>query len=133
MECRMGLGNSDILSITKRFFPTINDAEILKSLSPSHYLIQIISGHSRLRSFLHRINVEPDSWCSCRQDSETFEYFLFHCPSFEIHRIPFKNQCIRSLGIWPPSLQSIGSELRTIKAMSLFIFKTKRLNFDNPV
>ena len=132
MECRMGLGNSDIL-YNETFLPYDQRCRDPEIPQPITLPLQILSGHWRLRSFLHRINVEPDSWCSCRQDSETFEYFLFHCPSFEIHRIPFKNQCIRSLGIWPPSLQSIGSELKTIKAMSSFIFKTKRLNFDNPV
>ena len=42
--------------ITKRFFPKTNAAKILKNKHLPHQLIQIPSGHSRHRTFLHRIN-----------------------------------------------------------------------------
>ncbi len=44
--------------ITKRFFPFIDHSQILQLIKPKHKLIQILSGHNRLSTLLHRIAVE---------------------------------------------------------------------------
>ena len=58
-------------SITKEFFSNIDKAKILQLTNTPHQLIQILSGHSRLRTFLHRIGVTEDDLCSCNLGPET--------------------------------------------------------------
>ena len=69
-------------SITKEFFSNIDKAKILQLTNTPHQLIQILSGHSRLCTFLHRIGVTEDDLCSCNLGPETIEHFLFGCPIF---------------------------------------------------
>ena len=116
--------------ITKRFSPSIESSKILKFLKPTHQLIQVLSGHSRLHTFLHRIGVEQEDTCGCHQGPETLEHFLFHCPIFHTHRIAFKNHCTSQFSTWPPPFHLITSKMETIRKMQTFIIASKRLNFD---
>ena len=114
--------------ITKRFFPTTSAAQILKHKHLPHQLIQILSGHSRLRTFLHRINASENSTCNCGQE-ETTEHFLFHCTCFNASRAPFKSYCIRHLRTWPPLLSRLVADELTLTKLKLYILSTKRLDF----
>ena len=115
--------------ITKRFFPTTNAAKILKNKHLPHQLIQILSGHSRLRTFLHRINASESSTCICGQE-ETTEHFLFHCTFFNASRAPFKSFCLRHLKTWPPPPSRLVADELTLANLKLYILSTKRLDFD---
>ena len=68
-------------SITKEFFSNIDKAKILQLTNTPHQLIQILSGHSRLRTFLHRIGVTEDDLCSCNLGPETIEPLPFRLPN----------------------------------------------------
>ena len=117
------------LQLFHRKYETVNGidkAKILQLKYTPHQLIQILSGHSRLRTFLHRIGVTEDDLCSCNLSPETIEHYLFDCPIFQTHRTPFKNHCIRwlktsikSLHTWTPSTP-----------WKKILTTSKRLNFD---
>ena len=121
------------LQLFHRKYETVNGidkAKILQLKYTPHQLIQILSGHSRRRTFLHRIGVIEDDLCSCSLGPETIEHYLFDCPIFQTHRTPLKNHCIRWLKTWPPQLNQITSHLDTLNAMKKFLTTSKRLNFD---
>ena len=66
--------------VTRAFFPTPEDALILKNVHLTHELTQILSGHGRLNVYLHRISATATSMCDCQTAAETVEHFLIHCP-----------------------------------------------------
>ena len=49
---------------------------------------RLILGHSRLNDHMHRImpNVAESPNCSCGEDRETSQHFLFHCKNYYTHR-----------------------------------------------
>jgi ribonuclease HI len=73
-------------AVTRAFFPTPEDAAILKHVNLSHELTQLLTGHNKLRAYLHRISAVDSPLCECQAADETTEHFLFHCPFHETQR-----------------------------------------------
>jgi ribonuclease HI len=115
----------DPTNITKSFFPTPSSARILKSIHLSRQLVQVLSGHSKLRSFLHRIGIEPEGTCSCQADTETTQHFLFDCQLYHSLRLPVLHSC-RNIP-WPPPLLYFTSSIKKLALLKSFIHNTKRL------
>ena len=78
---------------------------------------QFLSFHSKLRSFLHRIGVEPDGTCACYASVETTQHFLLECHLYHSLRAPLLHSC-RSIP-WPPP-----SHLFTSSTHNLGLFKS---------
>jgi hypothetical protein len=114
---------------TKKFFPTTESAKPLKTTRLPHQVIQILSGHSRLRTFLYRIGAAEDDLCACGS-AETTEHFIYHCPRFSSERLQLKNFCRTKLKCWPPPLHMLTSSRVALRQLKFFIMSTNRLNFD---
>ena len=112
-------------NITKSFFPSPTSAGILKSIHLSRQLVQVLSGHSKLRSFLHRIGVESEGTCPCRANIETTQHFLFDCHLYHSLRKPILHSC-RNIP-WPPPLHFFTSSTQKLTLLKSFIHKTNRL------
>ena len=52
-------------------------ARQLKNIQLHHTLVQILTGHSRLNSFLYRIKAIQDPLCVYKTEAETVEHFHF--------------------------------------------------------
>ena len=114
-------------TITKSFFGTTEDAKILQLLTPSYQLIQILTGHSRLNTFLHRIKVVKSDQCSCGLESESTEHYLLGCPIFSTKRAQFKNKCLVVLKPLPPPPPP---NLNILKSLKTFLIEIRRLKID---
>ncbi len=129
-ECFQTLWNTewaqvDSANITKSFFPTPTSARIPKSIHLSRQLVQILSGHSKLRSFLNRIGIESEGTCSCQADTETTQHVLFDCQLYHSLRLPILHSC-RNIP-WPLPLLFFTSSTNKLALLKSFIHNTKRL------
>jgi ribonuclease HI len=67
---------------TWNFFPTIGSAAILNKTEISYQLYQLLTGHCKLNSFLHRIKRSLSFNCTLCNSVEDVEHFLFYCTRF---------------------------------------------------
>ena len=98
---------------------------LLKTIYTSRQLVQVLSGHSKLRSFLHRIGIESEGTCSCQANIETTQHFLFDCHLYHSLRAPILHSC-RNIP-WPPPLHFFTSSTHKLTLLKSFIHNTKRL------
>jgi ribonuclease HI len=115
--------------ITKQFFPTVESANLLRRIKLPHQVVQILTGHSCLKTFLNRIGAAETSLCSCGE-VETVEHFLFECRKFSSQRIYLKNFCRTKLNCWPPPLHLLVSSRVAFRNFRNYIMSTNHLNFN---
>ena len=71
---------------TRDFFPTIKDAAVLKNAYIHHQVTQVLTGHSKLNSHMHKINKISSPMCNCKEEEETVEHFIYRCPNHALLR-----------------------------------------------
>ena len=104
-----------------------SDAKLFLDFPLPYYLSQLFSGHSRLNSFVHRINPMTSSLCSCGLEDETIYHFLFLCPLYLSQRAIFQNSCLKVSSQWPVPLRSFVHNSLLLKSLSVFVSSTRRL------
>lgn len=114
--------------ITRLFFPKVEDATVLAVREAPHTLMQLLSGHSVLNQFFHKIGKSPSPLCACLREEEDVPHFLFTCPIFEVERRPLKLAVQRSLLPWPPPLFELPRSLSLWRSLLVFIKSTNRLS-----
>ena len=67
----------------------------------SPYRERILTDHSRLNAFLHKIKIKSDPLCKCQEEVEITVHFLFSC------HISTPTVKIATLGYWPPPLAEL--------------------------
>ena len=92
--------NTDKGAITKSFFPDITK-RIGKKLPNCSNVTAILSGHGKLRSYLHRFKIIEDSLCSCGRAEQTVNHVINECHLLDDQRLHLKNEVIRHTGNWP--------------------------------
>ena len=53
-------------TVTKSFFPEISSTKLLRNIQLPHEMVQILSGHSKLNTFLYKIKIVDDPSCECK-------------------------------------------------------------------
>lgn len=113
----------------KRFFPTfmsLNDC--LNSKSLSYQMVQILSGHCRLNSYLHTIGYSDSAFCSCgSREVETIEHFIFTCRNYEHLRPRMKLVASILFLDWPFDIEKVIENKHIFSAVETFVIKSKRL------
>lgn len=67
--------------ILHRFFPDLSDMKILQQLNISVPLIKLMAGRSSLKFHqVHHFRLDISSLCSCSQEEEDVDHFIFRCP-----------------------------------------------------
>jgi ribonuclease HI len=115
-------------AITRAFFPSIESTKLISTIELPRQVVQILSGHCRLRSYLFRISCALSPSCSCGKSDETVSHFLFECHLFETLRRQFKDTSCRFCLMWPPPLASIIALKPLLKSFITFILKSKHLD-----
>ena len=69
----------------------------------SHQVTQILTGHSRLNTYLTHIGITDDPVCSCNNSIETIDHYLFECEKEHMKREKtIKQKCLeQSLRVTP--------------------------------
>jgi hypothetical protein len=112
---------------TKEFFPSPTDANCLKNSYIHHELTEVLTGHCRLNHHLHKIKKFSSPMSECGQDTETVDYFLFHCIRFTDQRALLIDACLRNKKPFPPSLDVISKRKSIWNAFKVFIRTSERL------
>lgn len=112
---------------TKEFFPSPQDASILKN--KFHHLTQITTGHCMLNEYLHRIGQRTTALCDCGNDTETIQHFLFDCPRYEIQRKNLRTECTHASLPFPPPMSAFCKSPTLWLSLVSFYQSTKRLSF----
>ena len=120
--------NSVKASVTRSFFPSIDSTKHFKKIDLPVMVIQLLSGHSRLRSFLFRTTCVTSPLCLCGKSEETVNHFLFHCNHFNELRSSFKETSLRFCHMWPPRLQDIPRHKYLFSAFISFVVKSSHAN-----
>jgi hypothetical protein len=79
--------------MTGDFFPTIKDAAVLKYAYIHHQVTQVLTGHSKLNSHMHKINKISSPMCNCNEEEETVEHFFYSCQKHTLLRNKLKKMC----------------------------------------
>ena len=118
---------TDVGRQTREFFPTLEDANILRSNFIHHELTQVLTGHSMLNSHQFKIGAAQSPLCNCGEESETVRHFLLACPNFAIPRLNIRAAC-RFLGIdFPPALSEFPKHQPLRQTLRQFVHSAKRL------
>jgi len=108
---------------TKQYFPSFRDRLGIKiNITPK--LAAVLSGHGKMRAYLHRFNLREDVKCTCGQGDQTMDHLLFHCTSTSTQRELLKHQISKQRN-WPASKQELISKHR--KWFSAYI---ESINFE---
>ena len=120
--------NSKAGHITKLFFPTPSSARLLNETNVPQSTMQLLTGHSRLNTFLARISAVPSSLCSCEIEDESIEHFLFRCPRFADQQETFRLSLQSLQTSWPPSLNILVQTMEHFHIFIHYVTSTERLN-----
>ena len=115
-------------SATRAFFPTICSTKTITNLELPLQVMQLLTGHCRLRSYLFKIACAPSPICLCGIDEETVEHHIFFCSQFNPERVRFKEICLSLCKMWPPPLADIARRKPLLAAFITFISKSHRLD-----
>ena len=93
--------NTNKGALTKTFFPTIKD-RLTKRLQMNLNLSTVVTGHGKLRSYLHRFKIIDDPTCPCQMGSQSTEHLIRECTILNKQRETLKNGITKAGGRWPP-------------------------------
>ena len=113
---------------TRLFFQSPDSALILEEIDIPYTAMQILTGHSRLNSFLSRFQATTSALCNCLLEEETVSHFLFRCPNFESQQEIFRNSLSTVNVQWPPQLRELTQSHKHLKMLINYISSTNRLN-----
>lgn len=86
--------------ITKEFFPTVQHRLSIK-LPHSTNLTTMLTGHGKLMSYYHRLNLAPSATCTCAEGDQTVDHFLWECRELNNERDALKKSITEKGGSWP--------------------------------
>jgi len=89
-------------ALTKTFFPKVKD-RLAKRLQMCLNLSTVITGHGKLRAYLHRFKIIDDPMCPCEMNPRTTDHLIRECTLFRKQRQRLKNSIIKASGSWPIS------------------------------
>jgi hypothetical protein len=113
--------------VTRSFFPSVDSANSLLSLTVDRATAQIISGHCMLNAHQHRFGFADDPSCACGDPSENLAHFLISCPLFSSQRRLFQNASMRTTEKWPPHYSEIPQNPDLWKSLRQYLRSTGRL------
>jgi ribonuclease HI len=114
--------------VTRAFFPTIASTKTITNRELPYQVVQLLTGHCRLRSYLFKTACAPSPICSCGTSDETIEHFIFFCQQFITVRATFKETSLRTCYMWPPSLADIARHKPLLTSFIDFVLESKRLD-----
>jgi len=113
---------------TRGFFPGPDCVGGIRDRWLSFQVVQVVTGHSFLNDYQHRLGFRGDPLCMCGRARETREHYLFHCTRFSDLRGEFVAASVRLIGMWPPPVSSIHKFGPVFREMARFVVATGRLD-----
>ena len=105
---------------TKRFFLTIFQRLKCKTFFTDSKLSQIMTGHSKFKSYLCKFKLTDSDICPCGQDAETVEQVLFHYKLILCEQDKFKKELEQLSVSWSPALPLLANCTESIDVFKNF-------------
>lgn len=96
----------------KKFFPTIKDRVTKEFIRPSHWTLQLLTGHGKFADKLHFFKCKETNLCQCGL-VETPDHVIFTCALYDRVRILL----YRSIGEYSPSHQTLVASEKNFTAL----------------
>jgi len=111
-------------ALTKSFFPKVKD-RLAKRLQICSYLSTTVTGHGKLRAYLHRFKIIEDPMCPCKMNPQTTDHLIWKCASLSKQGQSLKNNITKAGGRWPISNYKLAN-----KYTHLFLKFVNTTNFE---
>jgi hypothetical protein len=87
----------------------------------------MVTGHGKLKSYLHRFGLTDNPMCPCEEEEEqTTDHLIFRCNKLHNQRIEIIKQIKNSGGKWPTMNETLVS-----KYLQIFVKFVKPIDFKN--
>jgi hypothetical protein len=96
-------------ALTKSFFPKVKD-RLAKRLQMCLYLSTIVTGHGKVRAYLHRFKINEDPMCPCKMNPQTTDHLIRECALLSKQRQSLKNNITKAGGRWPISSYELANK-----------------------
>jgi ribonuclease HI len=95
-----------------------------------HQITQILTGHSRLNTYLAHIGITDDPVCACNDSIETVNHFLFECNIENVNRIgTIQKTCLSQNIRFPPDRKELINNKKLLESLGKFLTNSTRLDF----
>jgi hypothetical protein len=74
------------------------------------HLSTIVTGHGKLRAYLHRFKKTEHPMCPCKMNPQTTDHLIWECTLLSKQRHTLKNNIIKAGGRWPISNNELANE-----------------------
>lgn len=110
-------------ALTGTFFPKVKD-RLAKKQQMSLNLSTVITGHGKLRAYLHRFKIIEDPMCPCEMNPQTTDHVIRECTLLSKQTQILQRSIITAGGRWPISKTELAN-----KYMNLFQKFVNSINF----
>jgi ribonuclease HI len=100
-------------ALTKTFFPKVKDT-LSKRLQMCLNISTVLTGHRKLRAYLHRFKITEDPMCPCEMKPQTTNQLIRECTLLSKQRQSLKNSIMKAGGNWPISNTELGNTYTNI-------------------
>ena len=85
----------------------------------------MVTGHGKLRSYLHRIGLTDNPKCPCEgKEEQTVDHLIFHCTKLSNQRTEMAKQINNTGGNWPTVNETLVNNY-----LRIFVKFDKSINF----
>jgi len=124
LKCQSEWDSSNKGALTKSFFPKVKD-RLAKRLQMCLHLSTIVTGHGKLRAYLHRFKIIEDLMCPSKMNPQTTDHLTWECALLCKQRQSLKNNITKAGGRWPTSNHELEN-----KYTNLFLNFVNTINFE---
>jgi hypothetical protein len=83
-----------------------------------------VTGHGKLRSYLHRFGITDSPMCPCEEEEQTSDHLKFQCKRLNNHRNNMIKQIKNTGGDWPTTKETLVNNY-----LQIFVNFVKSIDF----
>lgn len=126
------LDNGDTGRTTYRFIPHIGKHLNSEYFQPDFYTTQLLTGHGKFRTYLHRFGHDIEEMCNCdSQEPQDPFHLLFNCDLFNADRDNLIRTTLLAGHNWPCKPNQLLDNKDLFLALKRFLSSTSALQVDH--
>jgi hypothetical protein len=84
----------------------------------------VITGHGKLRAYLHRFKITEDPMYPCEMNSQTTDHLIRECTLLSKQRQILKNSITKASGRWPISINELANKYTNLFYVNSINYET---------
>jgi hypothetical protein len=93
-------------AVTKAFFPSVRN-RLRQKIPIFPEFTTMVTGHGKLKSYLHRFGLTDDPMCLYEEDKQTVDHLIFRCNKLGKQRNEMTRQIKNTSGNWPTTNETL--------------------------